>query len=117
MQTSSDTDKGVCVDGEDVSLQFSLQESEDGNPDLMVLSLLLRMVQPTLTVVSNGSARGGIKPLITLGCVFQLLMWTTLGVMVLLVERHLFDCLEVTGYSDLKARGAEVLNLLLFMPI
>jgi hypothetical protein len=34
------------VDGEDVSLQFSLQESEDGDPDLMVLSVLLRMVQP-----------------------------------------------------------------------
>jgi hypothetical protein len=47
----------------------------------------------------------------------KLLMWTTPGVMALLVERHLFDCLEVTGYSDLKARGAEALSLLLFMPI
>jgi hypothetical protein len=46
MQTSSDTDKGLCVDGEDVSLQFSLQESEGGDPDLMALSVLLRMVQP-----------------------------------------------------------------------
>jgi hypothetical protein len=67
-------------------------------------------------VAPNGSARGGIKPLITLGCVFQLLLWTTLGVMALLVERHLFDCLEVTGYSDL-ACGAEALNLFFFMPI
>jgi hypothetical protein len=49
--------------------------------------------------------------------VFQLLLWTTPGVMALLVERHLFDCLEVTGYSDLRACGAEALNLLLFMPI
>jgi hypothetical protein len=46
MQTSSDTNRGLCVDGEDVSLQFSLQESEDGDPDLMVLCVLLRMVQP-----------------------------------------------------------------------
>lgn len=44
-------------------------------------------------------------------------MWTTPGVMALLVERHLFDCLEVTGYSDLKACGAEALSLLLIMPI
>jgi hypothetical protein len=29
MQTSSDTDKGLCVDGEGVRLQFSLQEFED----------------------------------------------------------------------------------------
>lgn len=46
MQASSDTDKGLCVDGEDVSLQFSLQESEDGDPDLIMLTVLLRMVQP-----------------------------------------------------------------------
>jgi hypothetical protein len=46
MQTSSDTDKGLCVDREDVSLQFSSQESEDGDPDLIMLTVLLRMVQP-----------------------------------------------------------------------
>jgi hypothetical protein len=42
-------------------------------------------------VAPNGFARGEIKPLITLGCVFQLLLWTTLGVIALLLEKDLID--------------------------
>jgi hypothetical protein len=48
----------------------------------------------TLTVAPNGFARGEIKPLITLGCVFQLLLWTTLGVIALLLEKDPIDFLS-----------------------
>jgi hypothetical protein len=105
------------VDGGDVSLQFSLQESEDGDPDLMVFFNLLYWGWCNLDNGSKMICKRRDQASDHPCCVFQLLLWTTLGVMALVVERHLFDCLEVTGCSDLKACGAKELNLLLSMSI